>query len=83
MYLFKKGLVPGIFNEMFLINNRIHSYNRTRKSNAFHIFPSRTNLRHFAISFQGPKFFNSLNNDIQTAVSISLFKAKLKAFLLS
>ena len=82
MYLFKKGLVPGIFNEMFLINNQIHSYN-TRKSNAFHIFPSRTNLRRFAISFQGPKFFNSLNNDVQTAVSISLFKSKLKAFLLS
>ena len=37
----------------------------------------------WALSFQGPKFFNSLNNDVQTVVSISLFKAKLKAFLLS
>ena len=59
MYLFKLGLLPEIFDGLFFTNNQMHSYN-TRKSNAFHIFPCRTNLRCFAIRFQGPKFFSSL-----------------------
>lgn len=75
MYLFKLGLLPEIFNGLFFTNNQMHSYN-TRKSNAFHIFPCRTN-------FQGSKFFNSLPDNIKNAVSISHFKTKLKAFLLS
>ena len=79
MYLFKLGLLPEIFNGLFFTNNQMHSYN-TRKSNAFHIFPCRIN---FAIRFQGPKFFNSLPDNIKNAVSIFHLKTKLKAFLLS
>ena len=82
MYLSKLGLLPEMFNGLFLTNNQMHSYN-TRKSNAFHIFPCRTNLRRFAIRFQAPKFFNSLPDNIKNAVSISHFKTKLKASLLS
>ena len=82
MYLFKLGLLPEIFNGLFFTNNQMHSYN-SRKSNAFHIFPCRTNLRRFATRFQGPKFFNSLPDNIKNAVSISHFKTKLKASLLS
>ena len=82
MYLFKLGLLPEMFNGLFFTNNQMHSYN-TRKSNAFHIFQSQTNLRRFAIRFQGPKFFNSLLDNIKNTVSISHFKTKLKAFLLS
>ena len=44
MYLFKLRLLPEIFNELFFTNNQMHSY-YTRKSNAFHIFPCRTNLK--------------------------------------
>ena len=66
MYLFKLGLLPEMFNGLFFTNNQMHSYN-TRKSNAFHIFPCRTNLRCFAIRFQGPKFFNSLPDNIKNA----------------
>ena len=52
-------------------------------SNAFFLFPARTNIRLFAIRFQGSKFFNSLNLNIQSATTISLFKSRLKAYLLS
>ena len=34
----------------------------------------------FGIRFQGPKFFNSLNNNTQSAANISLFKSRLKTF---
>ena len=82
MFSYKIGLLPNAFKEMFLMTNQVHSYN-TRNSNTFYLFLARTNIRLFGIRFQGPKFFNSLNNNIQSAATISLFKSRLKTFLLS
>ena len=82
MFSYKTGLLPNVFKEMFLMTNQVHSYN-TRNSNTFYLFPARTNIRFFGIRFQGPKFFNSLNNNTQSAATISLFKSRLKTFLLS
>lgn len=43
-----------------------------------------TNIRHSAFCFQGPKFFNSLNIEIQDhGTSLSLFESKLRALPLS
>ena len=81
MFSYKIGLLPNAFKEMFLMTNQVHSYN-TRNSNTFYLFLARTNIRLFGTRFQGPKFFNSLNNNIQSAVTISLFKSRLKTFLL-
>ena len=82
MFSYKIGLLPNVFKEMFLMTNQVHSYN-TRNSNTFYLFLARTNIRLFGITFQGPKFFNSLNNNIQSAATIFLFKSRLKTFLLS
>ena len=81
MYLYKNGLLPESYNNMFSVNCDIHRYN-TRTNNFFRL-PCRTNKRKFSISFQGPKFFNSLSTDIKNATSISAFTSKLKAFLLA
>ena len=81
MFLFKKGLLPDVFNDMFLLTNQVHSYN-TRNSNAFYRFSCRTNMRQFAIRFQGPKFFNTLNRELQNSDKLFRFKTKLKEFLL-
>ena len=83
MYSYKIGLLLNVFEEMFLMTTQVHSYN-TRNSNTFDLFRARTNIRLFGIIFQGPKFLNSLNNNhtINTA-TISLFKSRLKTFLLS
>ena len=40
-------------------------------------FPARTNIR------QGPNVFSSLNRNIQSAATFSLFNSRLKAFMLS
>ena len=82
MYLYKKGLLPNIFDGMFTVTSDIHSYN-TRNSKTFYVFSARTNIRSFAIRFKGPIFFNSLGSKIQNSASISLFKSRLKAFFLS
>ena len=82
MYLFKRGLLPNYFRDMFTLTGQIHCYN-TRNSSLFYILHCRTNFQKFSIRFQGPTFFNSLNQEIQNSESISLFGKRLKKFLLS
>ena len=59
MYLYKKGLLPNVFEGMFTVTSDIHSHN-TRNSNTLYVFSARTNIRSFAIRFRGLNFFNSL-----------------------
>ena len=83
MYLFKRGLLPNYFRDMFTLASQIHSHN-TRNSSLFYIPHCRNNFRKFSIRFQGPKFFNSLSREIQNRESISLFGKRLKnTFFLS
>ena len=82
MYQYRSGLLPYSFNDMFLVTHQVHSYG-TRSSAFFYLPQCRTNIRKFSISFQGPKFFNSLSFEIRNATSTASFCCKLKAFLLS
>ena len=50
MYLYKNGLLPESFNDMFLLNSDIHPYN-TRNKNSLHLPYCRTNLRKFSVRF--------------------------------
>ena len=79
MHLYKNGLLPNSFNDMFLLNCDVHSYN-TRSKNSFRLPYCRTNVRKFSLRFQGPKIFNSLSSEIQNASSTALFNSKLKSF---
>ena len=79
MYLFKRGLLPSYFRNMFTLSSQLHSH-YTRNCNLYYIPPCRTNIRNFSIRFQGPKFFNSLSPEIQNSESIH---PRLKKFLLS
>ena len=83
MYLFKKGLLPNYFRNMFTLASQLHSH-YTRNCNLYYIPPCRTNIRNVSIRFQGPKFFNSLSPEIQNSESIRLFGKRLKnSFFLS
>ena len=82
MYQCRSGLLPYSVNNMFSVTHQVHSYG-TRRSEFFHLPHCRTNIRKFSISFQGPKFFNSLSSEIRNATSTASFCRKLKAFLLS
>ena len=78
MYLFKRGLHPNYFPDIFTLASQLHSH-YTRNCNLF-----LHNIRNFAIRFQGPMFFNSLSPEIQNIESIRLFGKRLKTeFLLS
>ena len=79
MYFYKNGFLPDSFNDMFLLNCDVHSYN-TRSKNSFCLPYCRTNVRKFSLRFQGPKIFNSLSPDIQNPSSTAFFNSKLKSF---
>ena len=77
MYSYRSGLLPNKFNDMFLSNYHVHSYN-TRSAMAIRTLLCRNNIRQFSVRFQGPKFFNSLPIDIINIISFVSFKRKLK-----
>ena len=79
MYLYKNGLLPNSFNDMFLLNCDVHSYS-TRSNNSFRLLYCRTNVRKFSLRFQGPKIFNFLSPEIQNASSTVLVNSKVKSF---
>ena len=81
MYLYKNRFLPNRFNDMFLLNCDVHSYN-TRSKNSFRLPYCRTNARKFSVHFQGPKIFNSLSPEIQNASSTALFILNLSHFFL-
>ena len=68
------------------LNRKINALNKLNSATiglpyCFHIPKCRTNIRKFSISYQGPKFFNSLSTVIQSANSLASFLIKLKTAL--
>ena len=82
MYELSKDNLPDAFVPLFQRNNTIHSY-PTRQSNHFHLPRTRTVFANKTIIFTGPKFWNSLNNELVESPSINSLKRKLRCFLLS
>ena len=81
MYKFKNNSLPQVFDSLFLQNQSLHDY-PTRQSDEFHLPLLRTLLAQKSFIFTGPKFWNSLENDIKNAPSLYTFKNKLKKKLL-
>jgi len=77
-FFFNRSLLPSKFNNYFSLNplKQVHSY-ASRYANDFHLPFCRTNLRKCSVSFQGPTFYNSLENDIKESNSLHSFKSKL------
>ena len=82
MYDFSSKNLPSALTQMFKTNNEVHEYN-TRQASSFHISRARTKFTLDTIVCTGPRFWNSLDSNITHAVSISVFKHKLKSYLLS
>ena len=80
--LAKNSFLPPKFNNNFSQSNQFHSYN-TRNSQAYRLPYCRTNTKKSSPFFQGPKFFNSLDNEVINSQSLSSFKKKLTIKLLS
>ena len=64
---------------MFPKNQSIHSY-ATRRSNELHLPLCRTVFAQNTFIYNGPKLWNSFNNDIKASPSLNTLKNKLKSF---
>ena len=60
--------------------NQIHKYG-TRFSYLDRKPFCRTNIRKFSVTFQAPRFFNTVADEIRHAPGVSLFQSRLKNFL--
>ena len=81
MYLYKNGQLPESFNNMFFTGEEIHNYN-TRNKIFFRLPSCRTNVRKFSLRFQGPKIFNTINDEIKNSLNLKEFTCKLKSTFL-
>ena len=81
MYKYNSNTLPRIFDAMFPQNRSFHHY-PTRRSNEFHLPFFRTLLAKKTFMYDGPRFWNSLSEDIINSPSLNSFKKKLKIFLL-
>ena len=81
MHKFISNNLPKSFQNMFMLNSQIHSY-KTRHLDDFHIPCVHSSKSINCVSFQGAKYWNSLNNNKKKSKSPFMFKKKLKNFLL-
>ena len=77
MYSYLNGLLSSSFNDCFIKVNQVHHYNK-RSSNNFYTRFCKTKIQQFSVSYQGPKFFNTLSSDMQKTYSLQSFQNKLK-----
>lgn len=83
MYKFYHNMLPDSCKSFAIINDtNLKKYN-FRKNSDFSIPKYRTSLREKFIKIHGPRIWNSLPQDLTSSSSISIFKTKLKQFLLS
>ena len=81
MYRYNNNSLPHVFHDMFLKNQSVHKY-PTRQSDKFHLPLLRTFKAKNTFIYEGPKFWNSLDNVLKISPSLNIFKSKLKHFLL-
>ena len=82
MYKFSRSLLPENFVNYFCENCKIHSH-LTRNSTGYNIPFAKTGVKKRSIRIEGPRLWNSLDSNIRNAVSLPVFKKKLKCFFLS
>ena len=84
VFMFQKYTheLPPALSNLFMTNNQIHQY-PTRQVNHFHLPRTRTALMQDTFIYTGPKFWNSLPQNIKEIRNLSLLKLKVKKRLLS
>ena len=81
MFELKNDNLPHVFAPLFQRNFILHSHS-TRQANHYHLPQTRTVFANSTFTFTGPKFWNSLNNQLVDSPSLNSFKRKLKLYLL-
>ena len=81
MHKLNKTDLPYIIESVFIKNSEIHKY-PTRQTNLYHLPKTRLRLLQNTLMYNGPKFWNSLEPELQQTTNFYTFKRKLKLFFL-
>ena len=82
MFKWKNALLPSIFDDYFVYNSSVHSYD-TRMCNAIHVPMVKSNLGKKSVSFKGILAFNELlKQQFDFNCSLPTIKYKIKTALL-
>jgi len=76
MYKYDNKSLPSAFDSMFFKNQSVHNY-PTRQSNEFHLPLLRTLLAQNTFIYDGPKFWNTLDIDVNNVPQLNSFKENL------
>ena len=79
MHSYQNHTLPLIFHCKFTLKSQINSYN-ARNSCKFRLPFCRTRIKQFSVIYQGSKFYNTVNTNINVSFPFS-FKIALKAFI--
>lgn len=71
---------PVVFNDMFVLNDQVHSYNTRHKKN-LHVPLAKSNYVKNTIRIQGVKIWNYLLDKISINCSINTFKSSLRKLI--
>ena len=77
MYKASNNMLPVNVQGQFKKNKEVHSYG-TRNQEKLHVKPVKSTLKHKSVNNKGVKLWNNLDEHIRSAVSINLFKKRLK-----
>jgi hypothetical protein len=86
MYCYCNHLLPRSYDNVFVsgfwfVFVSIHQY-ETRTAQNLRPHQCRTTLKSHTITYQGPVYWNSLNDNIKNQAKLSSFKSQLKVSLL-
>ena len=82
IFKFLKHDLPESFNEYFSLNSDSRRYFK-RQSSGLHVSFANTGIRQWSIKIRRPHVVNKVPLDITKAISLSIFKRKLKHYLTS
>ena len=77
MYKYSNGLLPDVFNTLYIKNSEIHTYS-TRSKDLYHVLPGTQTFSNISA-----KIWNSLTVNINVNVTFIKFKESLKLYLLN
>ena len=77
MYKYSNGLLPDVFNTLYIKNSEIHTYS-TRSKDLYHVLPETQTFSNISA-----KIWNSLTVNINVNVTFIKFKESLKLYLLN
>ena len=77
MYKYSNGLLPDVFNILYVKNSEIHTYS-TRSQDLYYILPGTQTFSNISA-----KIWNSLTVNINVNVTLIKFKESLKLHLLN